>query len=500
MLMSQCFGGSFANVIFPRRRRPHRQRPVVRLLRLHRGSPGVRLLPGEPRPRRRRPLVSLLRGARRRSAACPRRERRVLVSDDSPDVPNTTSDFYLQQLLDRRRQAPGQAVHRGRRRLHRRGVPRPRPLGAGDPPARSHRLDLRHVQPALARRARAADPDPAPGQRPAAHLRRPLARGARCAQAAELRALRRRQPEWKERLAPKAIADLDPTPAREQLGDELPAALGAFTPHDTRHQRPPGAAARRAAKQPSQAAYRMEVRLGVVLRMRAILDQIAGRVYLADHGTPAERDTYAALLACEDVNFVAEPSVATAAAMEPPASFPPLDDDRRVVRSGDAGVDGHPVQAAHRRPAHASEQRTAGAVTVMTVYPGLAGEPRPASRSATSSSARPRRRSRSRTRCASGRCGARSASRRRSRSRATARSGRSCCKPEPYPIKMPELPGPPKVGSVAPPLTKVERLPRRRHARRRQAAPALLLGDVVRAVQVLAARGDGVRQGARASR
>jgi thiol-disulfide isomerase/thioredoxin len=28
-------------------------------------------------------------------------------------------------------------------------------------------------------------------------------------------------------------------------------------------------------------------------------------------------------------------------------------------------------------------------------------------------------------------------------------------KPEPYPIKMPELPGPPKVGSVAPPLTKM---------------------------------------------
>ena len=51
----------------------------------------------------------------------------------------------------------------------------------------------------------------------------------------------------------------------------------------------------------------MEVRLGVVLRMRAILIQIAGRVYLADHGTQAEKDTYAALLACEDVNFVAEP-------------------------------------------------------------------------------------------------------------------------------------------------------------------------------------------------
>jgi hypothetical protein len=38
-------------------------------------------------------------------------------------------------------------------------------------------------------------------------------------------------------------------------------------------------------------------------------------------GTQAEKDTYA-VLACEDVNFVAEPSVATAAAMEPPAPTP----------------------------------------------------------------------------------------------------------------------------------------------------------------------------------
>jgi hypothetical protein len=94
----------------------------------------------------------------------------------------------------------------------------------------------------------------------------------------------------------------------------------------------------------------MEVRLGVVLRMRAILIQIAGRVYLAGHGTQAEKDTYAALLACEDVNFLAEPSVTTAAAMEPPASFPP---PMTIAgrRSGDAGLDGHPVQAVDRSTA-----------------------------------------------------------------------------------------------------------------------------------------------------
>ena len=31
----------------------------------------------------------------------PEAEQRVLVTDDSPDVPNTTSDFFLQQVLAR---------------------------------------------------------------------------------------------------------------------------------------------------------------------------------------------------------------------------------------------------------------------------------------------------------------------------------------------------------------------------------------------------------------
>ena len=63
-------------------------------------------------------------------------------------------------------------------------------------------------------------------------------------------------------------------------------------------------------------------------------------------------------------------------------------------------------------------------------------------------------------------------------------------------MKMPELPGPPKVGSAAPPL-KLEPFRGDRALRRRPPAAAVLLGDVVRALQVRAARSDGLRGGAR---
>src|SRR4029453_8639568 len=79
------------------------------------------------------------------------------------------------------------------------------------------------------------------------------------------------------------------------------------------------------------AAYRMEVRLGVVLPMRDVREEVAGRVYLTESGTPAERSTFAALRACEDVNFFDSPEFASAAAMDPPERFPPLDEDRQTV-------------------------------------------------------------------------------------------------------------------------------------------------------------------------
>ena len=450
MLMSQCFGGSFANAIFPgggALTTSGRQcgyfastadRPAYGCYPENLGRDGVghsyRFFEA---------LTSVGR--------MPEAERRVLVSDDTPDVPNTTSDFYLRQLLNaqaQRENKPETEVadvyineafkNRARwepeiRLLDRVGSTfgmfSPRSLGE---------LELQtRILPQVSDQLRTyADRwQEALDSLKEQNFERFIAAN----------------PEWKERLSPKAITGLDDK-GREQLGDELTSALGKFTAADAATS-DRLALLRERSEAASQAAYRMEVRLGVVLRMRAILTQIAGRVYLADHGTPEERDTYAALLACEDVNFVADPSIATAAAMEPPTSFPPLDDDRRVVQAvmpAWMGIQFKPLTDTQRT----AEHRTAGAVTVMTVYPNS-----PASKAGlevgdvilgppSAPFQEPHQ--------------VREWTMRREINEPApievARGGaihEVVLKPEPYPIKMPELPGPPKVGSVAPPLTKV---------------------------------------------
>jgi len=450
MLMSQCFGGSFANAIFPGGGAltasghqcgyfaSNEDRPAYGCYPENLGRDGV----GHSHR-----FFEALSSVGR----MPEAERRVLVSDDSPDVPNTTSDFYLEQLLE------ADAKHQGKpftqvvdayineafrdrarwepeiRLLDRVGATfgmfSPRSLGE---------LELQtRILPQVSEQ-----------------LRTYADRWQEALDSLKQQNFERfieANPSWKEQLAPKAIAEMDQA-SREQLGDSLTAALGSFTAHDTATS-DRLVLLRQRSQEAAQAAYRMEVRLGVVLRMRAILIQIAGRVYLAGHGTQAEKDTYAALLACEDVNFLAEPSVTTAAAMEPPASFPPLDDDRRVVEAvmpAWMGIQFKPLTEAQRTREH----RTTGAVTVMTVYPDS-----PASKAGLEIGdvilgppdapfTEPHQ--------------VREWTMRREIGEPApleiARNGLAfqiVLKPEPYPIKMPELPGPPKVGSIAPPLTKV---------------------------------------------
>src|SRR5262249_30586784 len=64
----------------------------------------------------------------------------------------------------------------------------------------------------------------------------------------------------------------------------------------------------------------------VLLRLRSMLDSVAGQVYLAQHGTPEERAAYEALRRCETLAFppVPLPEELQLARVEP---FPLLDDD-----------------------------------------------------------------------------------------------------------------------------------------------------------------------------
>lgn len=72
-------------------------------------------------------------------------------------------------------------------------------------------------------------------------------------------------------------------------------------------------------------SYRMEVRLAVVLRMRSILLQVAGQQYLATQGTKGEREAYRALAACENLEL--PPAPGRIPDLETPEAFPAYDDD-----------------------------------------------------------------------------------------------------------------------------------------------------------------------------
>jgi thiol-disulfide isomerase/thioredoxin len=257
--------------------------------------------------------------------------------------------------------------------------------------------------------------------------------------------------EWRDPLGEKAVAALDDA-ERERLTKQLLSELLSFTQND-RHTYDRLMVLKQRADQAGAAAYRMEVRLGVVLRMRALLDEVAGRVYLVERGTPEQRATYASLRACEDVNFVAAPPERSAAAMTPPERFPPLEDDRQVVQDVMPAWMGIQFRPIAESP-HRNEKHPPGAVTVMTVFPGSAaanaglevgdiilGPP-------THPFQEPQQVREWTMRSEINEPAPLVIVRNGQRRDITLRPG-------PYPLKMPDMPGPPKVGSEAPAL-KVE--------------------------------------------
>jgi thiol-disulfide isomerase/thioredoxin len=447
MLMSQCYSGAFANAMFT----PDgglattgnvcgyfastADRPAYGCYPENRGVDGV----GHSHH-----FFAALDAIGR----MPEADRRVAVTDDSPDVPNTTSDFYLQQLLAR------EAAKSERQ-----------PIELTDELVGEAFRARAHWEPQIRQMDRIGGAFGMFSPRSLSELELQTMMLPRVSE--QLRTYARRwqealdaltvqnfdrfltaDPTWRERLAAKKLDTLDGE-SRTQLAREILAALVPFTEADREtHDRLE--LLKQRADAASAAAYRMEVRLGVVLRMRALLAQIAGRVYLSQRGTPEERAAYAALRGCEDVNFLASPAFQTAAAMPTPEPFPPLDEDRQVVHAVMPAWMGIEFQPASRT-VHKKAKHSPGAVTVMTVFPDSAaakagievgdvilgppdqpfkephqvrewtmrreiGEPAPLM---------------------------------------LVRGGEQReieLRPEPYPIKVPELPGPPKVGSVAPAL------------------------------------------------
>lgn len=292
----------------------------------------------------------------------------TLVTDATPDVPLRSSDLYLREQLARAARERDVPTHRLADELltiawsdPRRWEPQLRLLdrigaafGFFSPRSWAELEDQRRKIPATSR-----------------HLRQ-VARAWRetlgDANRAEVERFLAAHPNWRDQTQRDRIAALEPDELAT-LARTISEAIARFTANDPEtnarlqelHARERAAAA---------AAFRMEVRLAAVLRMRMTLLQVAGTVYLERHATPEQRTAYAALVACEDLRI---PGGLELPELSLPQEFPPLADD---VATATAAL---PAWIGIRFREVEPELRPGlglapGAARVLTVYPNSPAE------------------------------------------------------------------------------------------------------------------------------
>jgi thiol-disulfide isomerase/thioredoxin len=290
---------------------------------------------------------------------------RVLQHDMTPDVPLRTSDFFIEELLRKKAAEEGKTYaalvdgllaeawkHKGAwepeiRLLDAIGAR----FGIFSPRA------LAEIEEQTARLSDVSQQLDTHGKAWKAALND--------ATEANVERFLKRHPEWEQQVSPKGLEGLGPGGAR--------GIAGRFLDDLARYTRADSSASARLrtlrgkAEDAEAAAYRMEVRLGVVLRMQTILVTIAGRAYLALHGTRAERAAYDSLMSCEAVQL---PFQGPMPGGRPPdrASFPSLEEDLRVARAvlpAWMGIRFRPPELEQRK----AQDLTRGAASIQAIYP-----------------------------------------------------------------------------------------------------------------------------------
>jgi thiol-disulfide isomerase/thioredoxin len=360
-VMSQCFSGSFANLALGA--------PVAgpQAVCGYFSTTRDRLAYGcYPENRNRDDVghaVHFLR-ALRRTGSFTEAHRATLVDDASPDVPLRTSDVFLEQTMRRMAEVQGKDpvafadawLARGfadRKRWEseirlldaigeRYGIFSPRRLTEVQA-----RLT---VVPPLAEELKTHRDNWTHSQANAAH--------------ANFERFLAADPSWSPRLTPQTLRDLTPE-RRTVLTDEVLGDLEGYT-RERHAMQSRLTSLHERSESATVLAYRMETRVGVLLRMQLVLFRIAGIEYVTTQGTPAERAQLARLLACEAVRLpVAAPSTDIAVAREP---FPSFEDDltasQRIV-PGWMGVQFRPASERARQ----TLSLDAGAASVQAVYP-----------------------------------------------------------------------------------------------------------------------------------
>jgi thiol-disulfide isomerase/thioredoxin len=290
----------------------------------------------------------------------------VLVGDDTPDVPLRTSDLFLEDVLQRAAQADGV-----------------KPADLIDPLLRQAWGHPESWEPELRLLDRVGHAYGFASPRSMGELEEQLTRmpelaaqlrtqhtawqGAlESATGANVDRFLAGHPTWQARLQPleaKGATPEEPRPLTTALLRDLAPATRANPEAHRRlgvlHQR---------AEDSESVAYRMDVRAGVLLRMRAILVTIAGRTYLESRGSDEERKAYDALRRCEGLALPPVP-LPPEAHLAPPEPFPSLEDDLAIAaRVTPAWMGIQFRQAA--QDSRASGKLADGAASVLAVYDG----------------------------------------------------------------------------------------------------------------------------------
>ncbi|HVN85378.1 MAG TPA: redoxin family protein [Candidatus Binatia bacterium] len=365
MLMSQCFGGAFAQLIFSadgHRLAPGNvcgyfavtaDRPAYGCYPENRGQEGV----GHSFE-----FMRALGDLKR----FPDAHTRVLVTDDTPDVPFSTVDFWLDQRLSQLAEAEGKEELAAVDALLSEAWQQ---REAWEPDIRlldhiAHRFGMFSPRSLAELKIQAqALPD----------LSRQLGLYAsrwhealNALQVDTLVSFIDANPMWRDRLDPKHLAEADDD-ARSSTRIELLGGLGAFARADAdRFNRLHSL--RDKTDVTAAAAYRNEVRVGAVLRLSQRLISIAGRQYVTRHGSDEDRAALQRLTACEDLTLPGQPDAGAATMVAEPTPFPPLADEQHVVQAAMPAWIGVQYRPLSETPQQ--HQRVGrGAVTVMTVYP-----------------------------------------------------------------------------------------------------------------------------------
>ena len=448
-LMSQCFSGSFANLIFAR---AGDEQPRPNLSGFFSSTADRPAYGCYPENRDKDNVGHSFRffDALESGGGFADAHRQVLVTDRTPDVPLKASDLYLETLIAARSATLDVGFEDLVDRLLRDAW---QDRAAWEPEIRlldrmaesfgyfspRYLAEVDRYGQALVDIGLQLEDYAAAWRRAFASLNR-----------TQLERFLDGHPDWTPRLTEEALKTLDESQRRELTG-ELLTGLAAYTQQDAATTRRLELLRER-VDATDEASYRMQVREGALLRMQIVLVGIAGRQYLAEDGTAAQREAYANLAGHEGFALRAVGDVRDRlAGVEP---FPSFEEELALAEAALPGWMG--IQFRHVSPKKRERNGLeAGAVRVQAVFPGspaeaaglepgdiILGRPgRPFTErdfvrewvmTAPIGEAQPLQVLRD------------------------ANVETLALTPQPFPSVWPDLPGPPKVGSPAPPLDELE--------------------------------------------